>query len=365
MRILHTSDWHLGKRFFGHCLLEDQRYVLDQMLNLARDLNPDVAVVAGDVFAASPPTDESYRVFHETIDKLLDLGTTVLVLAGPHDDFRSVYLGSRWIRERGLYLFCDPTDVLSPMTFSGTRSKREVTFWCLPYPQNPGSTEARQHPALVGRNLIEKVVQRFNPSDINVLLAYAWAQGPGRRPELGPLIENGGQPIEQRFLEFFDYSALGGVHLPTTLTNRSARYCGSILAYEDLDSQVERSVSFIDVLDKKAAFVEEYPLRPKRKLRHLSGTREEVTAYLRADRTPDLLAVSLEDSDLTLEESWTLRQLNPRVVAVEVAPGPSRRGSQTHAYPLTESFLAFLADQGIERPEATVVTALQQLEAEL
>ena len=344
MRLLHTSDWHLGRRFFGRSLRSDQEYVLDQLYNLVRDLNPDLMVIAGDVFHQRQPSDEALALFHETLNKLLNLGTTLIFLGGPSDDFKSLHLDGRWVRDAGIHLIEDVTQVLSPMTFLGARDDFEVKTWCLPFPKGPDLTRTGEHPALVGHNLVEKVVQRLNPTEINILLGYAWAQDAGRKPEFGNLIQPGGLPIEKRMLEFFDVAALGGRHQPHSYQGLKAGYSGSLLCYEPEDEDQGRSVTFYDIAAKSQVYVDQYPLRPRRSFRVLSGSWEELMQEGAQLRSDDLIVLRSDEKNLTPEQRADLRILSPNVVSVEL-PSPldeeRKKADSSGLSPLLTSFQDF------------------------
>ncbi len=325
VRLLHTSDWHLGRRFFGKSLLHDQAYVLDQTINLVRDLHPDVCLVAGDVFEQRRPTEDALSLFYDTISRLIDLGTTVVVLAGPSDDFSKLHLHARWVRQQGLHLYSEPSQVLSPLTLKGARDDFPVSMWCLPYARAGSLTSGSEHPAQFGRALIETTIQRIDPTSVNILAGYLWAQGAGRRAELGALIAPGGQPVEHRLLDFFDYSALGGSHDPLSLGADTIRYCGGLLPLEvegEADS-LERSVTLTVIEAKGKVVVDHFPLRPRRAFRVLSGSVDELLAQGKSQRGDDLLILRSNELELSLEERTRLRSLGTNVVSVETAPSLS------------------------------------------
>lgn len=364
MRILHTSDWHLGRRFFGRSLVGDQEYVLDQMTNLARDLRPDVLVVAGDVFHQREPEQDAVGLFHDTLNKLLNLGMAIVFLAGPTDDFKSLHLDARWVRNAGIYLFDDATQVLSPLNFRGRRDTFDVSFWCLPFPKSTELSKVEQHPALFGRSLVEKVIARLNPGDVNLFLGYAWAQDSGRRPELGALVQSGGQPLEKRMLEFFDVAALGGCHQPLQLLT-GVHYSGSLLCYEPDDSEVGRSITFYEIESKDKIYIDTYPLRPRRSLKVLSGSWEELIRQGRQVRNDDLIVLRSEERDLTPEQRAELRILGPNIVSVEL-PSPFAPADEEHDSslpPLVADFCAFVKSQagrGLDEEEIEILRRLEQ-----
>lgn len=364
VRILHTSDWHLGSRFHGRSLISDHAYILDQMINLARDLNPDVLVVTGDVFEQRRPNEEALGLFHDTIGRLLDLATVVVVLAGPSDDLGQLHLSARWVRQQGLHLYTEPSQVLSSLSLRGARDPFSVNFWCLPYARSSRIAGENQHPAQLGRSLVETVVQRIDPNAINLFLGYAWAQGVGKRAELGALLSPGGQPIEKRFLEYFDYAGLGGCHEPLTLGPATLRYSGSLLG-TDLDSESqERSVTLVVIEEKGKVVIDEYPLRPRRAFRVLSGSMEELLQQGQEQGTGDLLVLRSVETELNLEQKARLRALGSNVVSVETeSPLPESTAKDTGTFsPLLHVLDEFVKEVGGAPLRADTVELLRRLE---
>jgi exonuclease SbcD len=365
VRLLHTSDWHLGNRFFGRSLVSDQAYVLDQMINLVRDLNPDVLMVAGDVFDQRRPSEEALALFHDTMGRLLDLGTVVVLVSGPTDDLRNLHLNARWVRQQGLYLYSDPSQVLSPLSLRGARDSFSVNAWCLPFARPDRVTGEASHPAQVGRSLVETVVQRIDSGAVNVFLGYAWAQGVGRRPELGTLTSPGGQPIEKRFLEYFDYAALGGCHQPVSLGPATLRYSGGLLATEVDAETSDRSITLVVIEDKSNIFIDEYPLRPRRAFRALSGSVEELLKEGLEHRTGDLLVLRSTEGELTIEQKARLRSLGQNIVSVETEAVAREDTEKGDLSPLLRMVLEFHQEMGGAPLDASALALLRELEARL
>lgn len=339
------------------------------MINLVRDLNPDLMVVAGDVFHQRQPNQEALSLFHETLNRLTNLGIKLVFLAGVSDDFKSLHLDGRWVREAGIHLFEDATQVLSPLSVTGPRDSFETRFWCLPYPRGSDLGQNEQHPALLEHKLVEKVVQRLDPTEVNVLMGYAWAQDCGRRPELGHLIQPGGQPLEKRMLEFFDVAALGGRHEPLRLGTTNTCYSGSLLCYEPDAEERERSVTVYDIVAKGEVYIEHYSLRPRRNLRVLEGSWEELMAQGGGIRSDDLLVLRSGERDLTPEQRADLRILSPNVVSVEL-PSPfeaaEEEKSEAAAVPaVVSSFLDFCSEVGEFQPDEECLEVLLELEQQL
>ena len=115
LRLLHTSDWHLGRALHGESLLEDQAWVLDQLVALAREERPDVVVVAGDVYDRAVPQPDAVGLFDDVLTRFADLGIAVVVISGNHDSGERLSFGSRLLTARGVHLRGDLTRVAEPI----------------------------------------------------------------------------------------------------------------------------------------------------------------------------------------------------------------------------------------------------------
>lgn len=331
------------------------------MTNLARDLRPDLVLIAGDVFDQRRPNVDALKLFHEALNRFIDIGASVLLLAGPSDDFSRLHLDGRWVKKAGVHLVDDVTRVLSPMVFRGRSKKIDVKAWCLPFPQKTDLVTSERHPALVGYSLVEKVVQRLDPTEINLLFGYAWAQGAGRQKEFGALVRDGGQPIEGRFLDFFDLSLLGGRHEPYEIRGSRAHYSGSLMCYEAESEQPERSVTLYEIAEKGTVFVDHYPIRARRRLKVLSGSWEELVGASHELQSDDLLVIRSEDGDLTPSQRSSLRTLSPNVVSVEF-PSPLRehQSDPDEDVPeVIEDFLEFAQEMGYDLGQQEVDLLLE------
>jgi exonuclease SbcD len=336
------------------------------MINLVRDLNPDVMVVAGDVFHHRRPDEEALALFHDTLNRLLGLGTIIVFLGGPFDDFKSLHLDARWVRDAGIYLFEDATQVLSPLTFRGSRDDFDIKAWCLPFPKLT-QAENQAHPALFERSLVEKVVQRLDPSEVNLFLGYAWTQDSGRKEEFGSLVQPGGQPLERRLLDQFDLSALGGRHEPLAIESSKIYYSGSLLCYEPDAENPARSVAFYDIEAKNRFFAETYSLRPRRALKVLEGSWEELVEQGRQIRSDDLIVLRSQEKDLSAEQRADLRILAPNVVSVEL-PSPFEApptAAESSLPSIVETFQAFVRDVSGDELSEEAVELLVKMESEL
>ena len=131
MKILHTSDWHLGRIFHGVHLTGEQSYILDQFIRLAGDTKPDVILIAGDVYDRSVPPAEAVKLLDEVLSKiLLDYNIPIIMIAGNHDSPERLGFGNRLLARQGLHLAGQPVN-LAPVVINDAYGP--VYFCPLPF----------------------------------------------------------------------------------------------------------------------------------------------------------------------------------------------------------------------------------------
>lgn len=138
MRILHTSDWHLGRIFHGVYLTDDQAHVLEQFIQLVADSRPDVILVTGDIYDRSVPPTEAIKLLDEVLTRiLLDYKVPVILIAGNHDSPDRLGFGAGLLARQGLHLIGQLTDRLGPVVIPDTFGP--VYFCPAPYAEPPWS----------------------------------------------------------------------------------------------------------------------------------------------------------------------------------------------------------------------------------
>ena len=301
MKLMHLSDLHLGKRLNEFSLLEDQSFILQQLVELVRSEQPDCVLLAGDIYDKPVPPAEAVTLFDDFLNKLAQL-TTVCVTSGNHDSAERLAFGAQLMREGGVH-FCglytgEPRCVTLQDAYGSVHIyllpflKPAHVRHCLP------PTEAEQvttyHEAL--RCAVERL--HINAAERNVLVAHQFVTG--AQTAGSEAVNVGGvDNIGAEVFAAFDYTALGHIHRAQNVGSERVRYSGTPLKYSFAEWQQEKSVTLVELGEKGSVSVTALPLAPLRDLRKLRGSYEELMSREFYDELP-------KDSDGLLRDFYHL-----------------------------------------------------------
>ena len=314
MRILHTSDWHLGRLFHGVSLTDDQAHVLEQLVDLASEERPDAIVIAGDLYDRAVPPPEAVELLDEILTKLTaELRIPTFVIAGNHDSGERVGFGARLLAQRALHI-AGTVAQTTRVTLDDAHGPLE--FASVPYatPEVVRATldaSVRGHEAAMRAQLA--ALGPPLPGRRRVVLAHAFVEGGRTSESERPLTVGGAGTVPASVFEGFDYVALGHLHKPQDVTPR-VRYSGSLLPYSFSEIGYDKTVSLVELEADGAPRVRAIPLTPRRRVDVLEGRFEELLALPPRE---DYLLVRLSDREPILDAKARLRRRFPNVLAVE------------------------------------------------
>ena len=300
MRFLHTSDWHLGRLFHRVHLTEDQAFVLDQFVDLARRERPDAVLISGDIYDRAVPPPEAVRLLDDTLSRLtLDLGIPTVVIAGNHDGPDRLAFGSRLLAGGGLHLFGLPGPAPEPIRLEDAHGP--VFIHAVPYAEPPVVREAfgvetvhDHHAAMVA---CLDAVRSVHPEGArSVVLAHAFVAGGAGSESERPLSVGGAGTVEASAFAGFDYVALGHLHRPQSLARDRLVYAGSLLKYSFDEATHRKSVSLVEMDAAGACTVERIALTPRREVRRISGLHAELLAAAAEDPAREYNSVMLRSA---------------------------------------------------------------------
>ena len=301
MKLMHLSDLHLGKRLNEFSLLEDQSFILQQLVELVRSEQPDCVLLAGDIYDKPVPPAEAVTLFDDFLNKLAQL-TTVCVTSGNHDSAERLAFGAQLMREGGVH-FCG-LYTGEPQCVTLQDAYGSVHIYLLPF-LKPAHvrhclppTEAEQvttyHEAL--RCAVERL--HINAAERNVLVAHQFVTG--AQTAGSEAVNVGGvDNIGAEVFAAFDYTALGHIHRAQNVGSERVRYSGTPLKYSFAEWQQEKSVTLVELGEKGSVSVTALPLAPLRDLRKLRGSYEELMSRDFYDELP-------KDSDGLLRDFYHL-----------------------------------------------------------
>jgi len=359
VRLLHTADWHLGKRLRDFPLLEEQAAVVAQVLALAGRLRPDALLVAGDVFDTAVPGIDALRVWAGALEALADAGIPVLVIPGNHDQAERLgHLGNLAARV-GVHVRADLADAATPLVVG------RVALYGLPFTRPVRVRDAfgvgsdvvpDGDDAAALRFLTARVLERHRaerPDSWPVALAHAFVEGAGAEDEGEDAIAVGGTgAVPAEVFDGFSYAALGHLHGRRSLAGGRVRYAGSLYPTSFAEAGHDKSVSLV-TLDGDGVRVDEHPLAAPRAVRVIAGlTFDEVIAGAGAETAEArdaYVLVRVTDVEPIAAAVPRLRAHYPRSLLEQAVPeaDPAAPGlaGELHALDPRAVTLAFLRER--------------------
>jgi exonuclease SbcD len=342
VRILHTSDWHLGRSFHRVDLLAAQATHLDHLVEVVRAESVDVVVVAGDVYDRALPGVDAVQLLDDALLRLTDAGAAVVLSSGNHDSPRRLGFGSRLLGKAGVHVRTDPARVGEPVLLADQHG--EVAFYPLPYLEpalaaDVLGAERTQAGVLHAAMAAVRADQASRPGRRSVLSAHAFVTGGEPSESERELAVGGLGQVDASTFDGVDYVALGHLHGRQQL-RETVRYSGSPLAFSFSEAAHAKGSWLVDLGKDGVDQVESVPAPVPRALARLRGTLDEL---LGADRFADAESawcqITLTDPVRPAEPMERLRRRFPHVLELRLEPSGAVAGSGT-------GYTARIAGQG-------------------
>lgn len=326
MKLLHISDLHIGKRVNEFSMLEDQKYILRQILAIADAQQADGVMIAGDIYDKPVPPAEAVQVFDWFLTELADRGKQVYAVSGNHDSAERIAFGAQLMRGRGV--FVSPVYRGDTIRFTEKDAYGELCFYLLPFIKPAVVRHALEDaPDMEGISLPESyhdavklAVERMgvDSGKRNILIAHQFVTGAGRC-DSEEVSVGGLDNVDADVFDVFDYVALGHIHSPQSLKRETVRYCGTPLKYSFSEVDQEKSVTVVELREKGNIALSTVPLLPLHDMRKIRGTYLEVTAksFYQDTDTEDYVQITLTDEEDIPDGLQKLRIIYPNLMRLE------------------------------------------------
>ena len=267
MKLIHLSDLHLGKRVNECSMLEDQQYILGEILRIIDSEAPDAVLIAGDVYDKSVPSAEAVTLLDDFLVQLASRRVQTCLISGNHDSAERLSFGGRLMDAAGIHIAPVYDGSLTPLTLSDEHGP--VDIYLLPFLK----------PVQVRRFFPDEDIESYTDAMAavlraanvdtarrNVLVAHQFVAGavPCESEELSV---GGTDNVAVCVFDDFDYVALGHIHGPQKVGRETVRYCGTPLVYSRTEMDAEKSVTMVELGEKGKVAVHMRPLTPRRKVR--------------------------------------------------------------------------------------------------
>lgn len=306
MKFIHLSDLHIGKRVNEFSMLEDQKYILNDILNIIDEEAPDAVIIAGDVYDKSIPSTEAVEMLDGFLYKLSKRDIEVFIISGNHDSPERLSFASRLIEHSGIHIAPVYHGEITPYRV------KDVNIYLLPFIK----------PAHVRRFFEDEKIESYtdamktvlgkmniDSSECNILVTHQFVTG-SSRTESEDVSVGGTDNIDADVFDQFAYVALGHIHRPQNCGSERIRYCGTPLKYSFSEANDEKSVTVGEISPDKNLVIRTIPLKPKRDMVEIKGKYAEIMEkkyYENTSYQEDYMHITLTDEDDIIDAVSKLR----------------------------------------------------------
>lgn len=333
MKFAHIADLHIGKRVHDFSMLEDQRYILDQMLGIFEEQRVDGILIAGDVYDKVVPSAEAVQLFDEFITRLAKLKMPVYMISGNHDSAERLSFGAKLFESSDIYI---------SQVYDGKVKKVGledeyglVNVYLLPFLKPATVRHVLQRDDIESyEDSVTVALQEceVDASQRNVLVAHQFVTGADRCDSEETSV-GGLDNVSAEVFDEFDYVALGHIHRPQKMGKETLRYSGTPLKYSFSEVEHKKSVTIVELLEKGNVQISTVPLVPLRDMRKVRGTYMEVTAKesYTAENKMDYLQITLTDEEDVPGALQKLRTIYPNLMRLEYDNKRTRENKEVQA----------------------------------
>lgn len=329
MKLIHLSDLHLGKRVNDFSMLEDQQYILAEILQIIDREEPDGVLIAGDVYDKSVPSAEAVALLDDFLVRLSKRELRIFVISGNHDSPERMAFGGRLMERSGVHLAPVYDGRVEPVVL--TDQYGPVKLYLLPFvkpshvrrcfPEREIATYTDAVAAAIEAMGVDTTVR-------NVLVTHQFVTG-AARCDSEELSVGGTDNVDAAVFDPFDYVALGHIHGPQQVGRETVRYCGTPLKYSFSEAGHKKSVTVVELGEKGAVTIRTIPLKPLRDMVELRGTYEALTlrAFYEGTSYPhDYIHITLTDEEDIPDAVGKLRIIYPNLMKLDYDNKRTRAG---------------------------------------
>ncbi|MBM6895928.1 exonuclease SbcCD subunit D [Pseudoflavonifractor capillosus] len=320
MKFIHLSDLHLGKRVNEFSMIQDQRYMLEQILSIIRAEQPQGVLIAGDVYDKAVPTAEAVGLLDEFLVRLAQERLQVFLISGNHDSPERLAFGGRLMEHSGIHI--SPVYDGHTAVYTLEDAYGPVRVYLLPFVK----------PAHVRRYFPQREIDSYTDGvrtaieamgvdeDVrNVLVTHQFVTG-ATRCDSEECSVGGSDNVDVSVFDSFDYVALGHLHGPQSVGRAEVRYCGTPLKYSFSEAKHEKSVTVVEMEAKGTIHIRTVPLTPMRDLVELRGSYDQLSLrefYQKGGYQQDYVHITLTDEEDIPDGLGKLRIIYPYLMKLD------------------------------------------------
>ncbi len=314
MKFLHLSDLHIGKRLKEQSFMDDQKYILDKIVEIAAEEKPDGVIIAGDIYDKSVPSAEAVALFDHFLTQLAELKLCTYAVSGNHDSAERIAFGAELMKHGGVYFSPVYNGRIEKITREDEYGR--LNIFLLPFVKPSQvreffpETEINDYTDAVRAALS---TLEINEKERNIIIAHQFVTGASKCGSEEVSI-GGLDNVDGSVFDAFDYVALGHIHGQQNMNGGKIRYCGTPLKYSFSEAGHTKSVTVAELAEKGSLSIREIPLVPVRDMRDVCGKFEDILTH--SKKSDDYVRVILSDENDILNAAGRLRHIFPNILEI-------------------------------------------------
>lgn len=319
MRFLHLADLHIGKRVNGFSMIEDQKFVFEQVYNVIENEKIDGIIMAGDIYDKPVPSAETVKLFDEMLTRLVSINLPIFVISGNHDSAERIGFGSDILSAAKVYMSRVYNGNLQKIELEDDYGK--INVYLLPFIK-PATVKNIYKEAEIKDydDALECVLsqEKIDETKRNVIVSHQFVTG-AMRSESEEVSVGGLDNVSVENYEAFDYVALGHIHRAQQMGRESARYAGTLLKYSFSEEKHNKSMTIVDLKEKGNIEIKEIPVKPLHDLKTIKGKFSKITSeeFYKELKKEDYYRAVLTDEDDILNAIGKLKSIYPNLMSME------------------------------------------------
>lgn len=325
MKILHLSDLHIGKIVLEQSMLEDQKYMLDQIIDEIKKEKIEVVLISGDVYDRSVPPADAVDVLDNFLKVLIkDLKIKVFMIAGNHDSKERLNFGSKIFANDGLYICANYNGKLDKVELEDEFGK--LNIYMLPYIKPVEVKKYFEDMEILSYNDAVKAVlenEEINKDERNIIISHQFVTAGNEEPEKSDsetIFLGGTENVDVSCYSDFDYVAIGHIHGPQRIGRDTARYAGTILKYSFSEVNQNKCLTVLDFREKDSLDIKLVPIKPLRDMRVIKGPIEELLKeenYITTNRE-DYIRAIITNEEPVYDAIGQIKKVYPNTLRLDI-----------------------------------------------
>ena len=324
MKFIHLGDLHIGKNVNDFNMIDDQKYILNQILEIIDKNGVEAALLAGDIYDKPIPSEEAVSLLNSFINELVKRNVKTFIISGNHDSDERLNFGSSLFEKSNVFIFSKYEGELFKQTLKDEFGN--INIYMMPFIKASQVKHCFEEEEIISYDSAVRVVlshTNINKDERNILIAHQFVAGKSGNPECGGSESIATQTVGAVEIvgtdcfDDFDYVALGHIHSPQKLDRETIRYSGSLLKYSLSEVNKDKSVPIISLGEKGKIDIDLIELKPLRDIRHIKGRLDQLLASENIVSPEDFMWVTLTDEIIEPNAYNIFRAYYPNIMKLD------------------------------------------------